>query len=517
MQQAVWGRRATVGWRNGGGGGGGAVVVGERGHRVIPHHPHYNCTSAPSAPKPMFAFNAPTTAAARTVPRATLGGQLARGRAHNSVQHTRFALFSRPQHSLRSHSHRRGYCSQPSHQPLTLPQPCTPPQPLPVRVWLGTCCVLVYGMVVVGGMTRLTESGLSIVQWKPVSGALPPMSQEEWQREFDNYKQFPEYKRINHGLTLEGFKEIFWWEWGHRNLGRVIGLTFVLPYTYFLLRRGYFRSRAAAGPLVWQLPLIGAGIGFQGALGWYMVQSGLEEDVVVPRVSPYRLTAHLASAFALYSGMLWIFMDMCTPRAATIATAATAGGAVTAGAAAHTPLLPGATSAELARFRRFKIGTVASTCLVALTVLAGAFVAGNDAGLVYNEFPLMGGRWIPPELWDLNPAWRNLFENDVTVQFNHRYLGLTTLATILTTWNMGRRLPLPRYVKMPMHLMAGMAGVQVTLGIVTLLSFVQTHVAATHQAGSLTLLTFALWLLHTVKRRRLMGPPPPTAAVVHPK
>eukprot|EP00051_Salpingoeca_urceolata_P016799 m.225534 g.225534 ORF g.225534 m.225534 type:complete len:331 (-) comp18783_c1_seq31:128-1120(-) len=272
------------------------------------------------------------------------------------------------------------------------------------------------------------------------------------------------------GMTLAEFKRIWYMEYAHRMWGRSIGVAFLLPGAYFAAR-GRIQPRFRVPVLV-----LGCLLGFQGVLGWYMVKSGLEHDPQgkhVPRVSHYRLAAHLGSALLLYSGFLWTGL---------------------------THLLPSPTStsgaASLGRFRLASRGMVA---LVFFTALSGAFVAGMDAGLVYNSFPMMGDRWIPEDMWRLKPWWLNFLENDTTVQFDHRVLGVTTVSAVTALWALARPAPLHPRARMAVNALFVMAYAQVALGISTLLWFVPTPLAATHQAGSVTLLSFALWLAHELR------------------
>uniref|UniRef100_A0A8C6NLE2 Cytochrome c oxidase assembly homolog 15 (yeast) n=1 Tax=Nothobranchius furzeri TaxID=105023 RepID=A0A8C6NLE2_NOTFU len=336
--------------------------------------------------------------------------------------------------------------------------------------WLIGCSGLVVGAVVLGGVTRLTESGLSMVDWHLVKEMKPPQSEEEWQAEFSKYQQFPEFKILNHGMTLSEFKFIFFMEWGHRMWGRLVGLAYILPTIYFW-RKGYF-NRSLKGKV---LGLCGF-VFFQGLLGWYMVKSGLEdkpESHDVPRVSQYRLTAHLGSALLLYVASLWTGLTLLLPAHKMVETK------------------------QLMQFRRFAKGTGG---LVFLTALSGAFVAGLDAGLVYNSFPKMADRWIPDDLLAFSPTIKNFFENPTTVQFDHRILGISSLAAITGLYLFSRRMVLPRRAKVAIGLLAAMAYTQVALGISTLLLYVPTPLAATHQSGSVALLTFAIWVLAELRK-----------------
>uniref|UniRef100_A0A665V2C7 Cytochrome c oxidase assembly protein COX15 homolog n=1 Tax=Echeneis naucrates TaxID=173247 RepID=A0A665V2C7_ECHNA len=336
--------------------------------------------------------------------------------------------------------------------------------------WLLGCSGLVVGAVVLGGVTRLTESGLSMVDWHLVREMKPPQSQAEWEAEFSKYQQFPEFKIMNHDMTLSEFKFIFYMEWGHRMWGRLVGLAYILPTVYFW-RKGYF-NRSMKGKV---LGLCGF-VFFQGLLGWYMVKSGLEEKPEshdIPRVSQYRLSAHLGSALLLYCASLWTGLTMLLPEHKIAETR------------------------HLMQLRRFAKGTGG---LVFLTALSGAFVAGLDAGLVYNSFPKMGDRWIPDDLWAFSPTLKNLFENPTTVQFDHRILAISSLTAITGLYLFSRRMVLPRRAKVAISLLAAMAYGQVALGISTLLLYVPTPLAATHQSGSVALLSLAIWVLAELRK-----------------
>ncbi|KAI9001140.1 COX15-CtaA-domain-containing protein [Trametes punicea] len=377
--------------------------------------------------------------------------------------------------------------------------------PPAVGRWLLASAGLVFAVIVVGGITRLTESGLSITEWKPITGVLPPLSRAQWEEEFEKYKATPEFKLLNHSITVDEFKGIFFWEWGHRVLGRLIGVGFVVPLAYFAFRR------RLTSTLPKHLTAMAFLIGAQGALGWYMVKSGLEDSLLetpgaVPRVSQYRLAAHLGTAFVLYAGMfgtgLAAIMDW------RYATKGLWSGLKENGAKWKEIL-------ENPHVRTFSRGVKGLSALVFLTALSGAFVAGLDAGLLYNEFPLMGGRLAPPagELFDPAYAkspdrsdiwWRNLFENPTTVQFDHRCLAITTyVATGLmyaSTLNPALRAILPPLTKRMAASAFAMANVQVLLGISTLLYLVPIPLAAAHQAGSVMLLTTMIHLLVSLRR-----------------
>eukprot|EP00877_Chromochloris_zofingiensis_P011611 jgi/Chrzof1/6703/Cz19g06070.t1 len=338
--------------------------------------------------------------------------------------------------------------------------------------WLGGCSAWVFSMVVLGGVTRLTRSGLSMTDWK-FTGERPPLTKADWEAEFAKYQSSPEFKLLHSHMTVHDFKYIYWMEYAHRMWGRILGLAFVIPGSYFLAR-GYING--ALGGRLGLLFLMG---GAQGLVGWWMVRSGLEEpknQFEVPRVSPYRLTAHLTSAFAIYATLVWTTLSIVTPQAST----ATATHAVQQGA-------------SLLRSRLLPVSV-----LVGITAVSGAFVAGLDAGRAYNTFPLMNGQLIPDDYWAL-PGLCNAFENTAAVQLHHRALAVSTLAAVGYLWATGSKLPLPRPARLLLHATAAMTAVQVTLGISTLLTYVPVSLGATHQAGALTLFTIVLALLHVLR------------------
>ncbi|KAF0975410.1 hypothetical protein FDP41_005404 [Naegleria fowleri] len=352
-----------------------------------------------------------------------------------------------------------------------------------VLVWLSTIGFLVFAIVIVGGLTRLEEGGLSMVDWSPL-GSLPPMTPEEWEAEFERYKQFPEYKKKNEGMTVEEFKYIFYYEYYHRMLGRLIGAVYALPAVFFAAK-GYFsgKNRVLSPATVLG---IGAAIGFQGLLGWYMVKSGLDENHElmkkynsIPRVSQYRLASHLCAAFGIYAMTMWQVFNLAT-RNKPIDT--------------------------FMGSKLFKVAAPIFFSLVFITAASGAFVAGMDAGLVYNEFPLMGGSLVPSDIMVIEPWYKNLFENATTVQFQHRWLATfvgTAIAVFYYTMTRGGRgKQLPKPVKRSLNYLLAVVGLQYTLGITTLLTYVPTSIASAHQTGSLTLFTFALWMAHVAKRIR---------------
>nr|XP_006824222.1 PREDICTED: cytochrome c oxidase assembly protein COX15 homolog [Saccoglossus kowalevskii] len=279
--------------------------------------------------------------------------------------------------------------------------------------WLIICSGMVVGAVVLGGVTRLTESGLSMTDWNLIKGMKPPRSNEEWEAEFKKYQEYPEFKYLHHEMTLEEFKWIFYMEYSHRMWGRAIGLVFALPAMVFW-NRGWL-SKAMKPRVI----IYGSLILFQGLLGWYMVKSGLEEPKTedVPRVSQYRLASHLGSALLLYTLMLWSGLTHLMP----------------------TQNVPAIASKSLPLLRKSAHFALA---MIFTTALSGAFVAGLDAGLLYNSYPKMADKWIPDDILALSPTWRNFFENPTTVQFDHRLLGTTTATIVGLLWFYAKRVPL---------------------------------------------------------------------------
>mgnify|MGYP002725492079 FL=1 len=325
-----------------------------------------------------------------------------------------------------------------------------------VAGWLGICCVLVFAMVVLGGVTRLTDSGLSMVRWEPISGMLPPLNQAAWQAEFDHYRQYPEYQKINAGMSLAAFKRIFYFEYTHRMLGRLIGLVFAIGFVWLWIRKHLSR------PLVPHLIAMFVLGGLQGLLGWYMVKSGLVE---IPHVSQYRLTAHLGLAISVYLYMLWVLFKLLESRSAPVVSRG---------------------------LRRASLGL---GVLVFVTVLSGGFVAGLKAGHAFNTFPLMAGQWIPPGYLALDPIWRNFFENIATVQFNHRLLAISTFALVLVFVIRVMKDKALQPLHKPTLTLAGVATIQVALGISALLWFVPVALGAMHQAVALILLSVMLYVV----------------------
>jgi cytochrome c oxidase assembly protein subunit 15 len=338
-----------------------------------------------------------------------------------------------------------------------------------VRIWLGIVVFTLFCLVLVGGATRLTDSGLSITEWKPIHGVIPPLSAEEWDEEFRLYQRIPQYQQVNSDMTVDEFKSIFWWEWAHRFLARSIGVVFAVPLLFFWLT-GRIEKR-----LRWPLVGVLALGGFQGFIGWWMVSSGLSKLV---SVSQYRLATHLVMACLIFAACVWIMRGL-SPHSDDVAPAG-----------------------------RAKGGAVLVAVMSLFQIYLGALVAGLDAGLSYNTWPLMDGAAIPGDLFIQQPWWINLFENPKTVQFVHRVGAYLLFA--LALWHMIvllKRAPGTTHARRSV-LLFGLILIQAVVGIATLLMQVQLHLALTHQAGALVVLGFAIahW-------RGFVGEYPPETAV----
>ena len=329
---------------------------------------------------------------------------------------------------------------------------------LALRRWLMASIIAVFFAVAVGGITRLTESGLSITEWKPVSGALPPSDDAAWALELEKFRQIPQASSTHAGITMSEFKWIYWWEWFHRNVARTVGLVFAIPYLVFLVQGRLptsLRVRLAA------LPLLTAG---QGALGWYMVQSGLVERV---SVSSYRLTAHLGLALGILAVAVWTYSELRARSDAELREASQTS-------------------------HGWRTALVAATTLLGITVLSGGFVAGLRGGKVFNEFPLMGGQVVPPGYGMLSPWWANAFENPAAAQFHHRLLAMTVTALVLALAWRARQAALPQMVQRAIFGFAAVITVQLVLGITTLLLAVPIPLGVLHQFTGVLALTAAL-------------------------
>jgi cytochrome c oxidase assembly protein subunit 15 len=334
-----------------------------------------------------------------------------------------------------------------------------------VAAWLFACCFFVFLIIVVGGVTRLTHSGLSIVEWQPLIGTIPPLSEADWLALFEKYKLTPEYRKVNFGMSLQAFKAIFWWEYIHRLIGRLIGLVFFVPLLWFALRRKIDE------PLAWRLAGIFLLGGLQGAMGWYMVRSGLVDD---PRVSHFRLTAHLGLAFLILAAMLWTALGLLHRRAV------------------------GEADAPALTLRRT---TALLVWIVFAVVLTGGLVAGIRAGKAYNTFPLMNGHVVPPEILMLQPWWMNFFYNMATVQFDHRLGAWLLVLLIPILWWRSRAVDLHRRAALAFDLLLVTVCIQFALGIATVLLRVPPALGVAHQAGAVLLFTCAIWVAHETRAR----------------
>jgi cytochrome c oxidase assembly protein subunit 15 len=334
-----------------------------------------------------------------------------------------------------------------------------------VRGWLLAVAATIFLTLVVGGVTRLTESGLSIVEWKPVTGVLPPLSEPEWQSEFTKYQAIPQYRELNRGMSLDQFKTIFWWEWSHRLLARTTGAVFLLPFLFFLWR-GWIPPRLRVR--LWTI--FGAGA-LLGLVGWWMVSSGLSGART--SVSQYRLAFHLTLACGIYAAVLWTAQQVA-PRLPCLAAG------------------------------RLRLAAVAITALMLLQIYLGALVAGLNAGLIYNTWPLIDGALVPDaaRLWFIEPAWRNFFENTLTVQFDHRMVAYTiwfvALLHLANTWRSGS-------AWRGALTLAILVTLQATLGIVTLLHQAALPLALAHQSLAIVVFTFAIVHAERLSHRATLG------------
>lgn len=332
-----------------------------------------------------------------------------------------------------------------------------------IVAWLGVCCALVFAMVVVGGITRLTHSGLSITEWDPIVGAVPPLSESDWNEAFARYQQTPEFREVNRDMTQDEFKRIFRWEYSHRLLGRAIGIAFLVPYLWFLARHRIPRGYA------WPLAGIFALGALQGVVGWLMVASGLVSD---PHVSQFRLAAHLGLALAIFAAMLWTALSLALPANA---------------------------DPRNARVRAGRRGALTIVGLVFAMALLGALVAGTRAGFAYNTFPSMNGYVVPPEIMMLAPWWKNFFWNMATVQFDHRAGGwLLAFAVPLLWWRL-RGPAIPPRARRGATALVAMLALQLALGVATLVNAVPLPLAALHQAGAVIVFALALGIAHALR------------------
>lgn len=333
-----------------------------------------------------------------------------------------------------------------------------------VGIWLAICALMVFIMMQVGAVTRLTDSGLSMTEWRPLIGWLPPLTQVEWDRVFEMYRNTSQYELMNAGMTLSEFKSIFWWEYFHRLFGRLIGVTYALPFFWFLWRKQVAPDHKKH---LWFLLVLG---GLQGVIGWWMVKSGFVNRV---EVSQYRLAVHLGLAVFILGYLFWMSFSCLCP-------------------------IEDGRKAVIRSFRR--VGALAHVAIF-FTVISGAFVAGLNAGLVYNEWPLMGGQFIPDDYLANSPLWLNLFENESAVQFNHRILAYITIFAVAWLWIWSRFQDLAPRARLSVNALAGMLVIQVGLGISTLLMFVPVPLAAAHQGGAAITFVLSLWVMKELRGR----------------
>ncbi len=318
-------------------------------------------------------------------------------------------------------------------------------------------------MVVIGGITRLTHSGLSMVEWNPIIGSIPPMSDADWQIPFDKYKQTPEYQIINNQFSLEEFKSIYWWEYIHRFLGRTIGVVFLIPFFYFWSKKRFDKSLLKK---MFVLLALGA---LQGVLGWYMVYSGLQKE---PHVSHYRLAAHLISAFTVFGFTFWYALNLLYPQAIE----------------------------ENNIIKQVKRLSVIMFGIIVLQIIYGAFVAGLKAGLFYNTFPKMGTKFIPETVTSFDPFYKNLIENPSGVQFIHRTIAYLAVIIVLFTWETIRKMELTKLQRRASNFMLGVVFVQFLLGIITILYAVPVTMGVLHQTGAFFLFASSLFFMHSLRK-----------------
>jgi heme a synthase len=339
-----------------------------------------------------------------------------------------------------------------------------------LRLWLWSVAAMTFVVLVVGGITRLTQSGLSIVDWQPIMGVVPPLGEAQWQEAFDRYREFPEYQRLRQGMSLDEFKFIFFWEYLHRLVARLIGLVFLVPFIFFWVR-GWF-SR----PLFTRSLALFALGGMQGVLGWLMVQSGLVDR---PAVSHYRLAAHLSLAFVIFGYAVWLARDLALP--------------------AVRRTVPAATRALMLR------GLAVVGVLLCVQIVYGAFVAGLKAGFTYNTFPLMAGKLVPPGFLSYDPPLLGMLQHPGAVQWIHRVLGTLLGVAALVFFLRVRRAPVDRAARRLNAAFAGLIGAQYLLGVATLLLFVPVALGVAHQA--LAMVVFGVWViwLHRVHNSEAAG------------
>ncbi len=341
-----------------------------------------------------------------------------------------------------------------------------------IAIWLFVLAGFVFLMVVLGGATRLTHSGLSMVEWRPITGWLPPLTEAEWQRTFAAYQDYPEYQKINAGMTLEAFKGIFWLEYVHRLTGRLMGVVFLLPFLVFLLRRQIDR------PLGLRLAFVFFLGALQGGLGWLMVKSGMVDR---PDVSQYRLVAHLTAALLIYGLILWTALGLLAPPQP-----------------ARLQAQPGP--------RPLFLAAVGTSVLVLLTIIWGGFVAGTDAGFAYNTFPLMDGELVPSLILPYHPLYVNFFEDVTTIQFTHRLLATVVLIAAIGLFISCRTMRAEARVRRVAGLLLLAIAAQYSLGAATVLMAVPVPLGVAHQGGAVVVWSFSLWLTFVLRPGAAVAP-----------
>lgn len=326
-----------------------------------------------------------------------------------------------------------------------------------IIIWLVFVCLMIFAMVIIGGITRLTDSGLSMVEWKPLMGAIPPLTETEWLRVFDLYKQYPEYQKVNSGMDLSEFKFIFFWEYFHRLFGRLIGVVFFIPYVYFLLKKKIEKNLNKKLFIAFVLG------GLQGLMGWYMVKSGLIDR---PDVSHFRLAAHFGLALTIIGYIFWIILGQIN-----------------------------ISDQKLIYYPKLFWALAALLLILSIQIVYGAFVAGLDAGLAYNTFPTMGNNWVAQKAFTYAPLWKDFVENSATIQFIHRTLGWLVLLLTGFIFVSGRKVTNKTQKNSLFHLLM-MVALQFTLGVMTLVYMVPISLASAHQAGAVILLILTLKALY---------------------
>ncbi len=326
-----------------------------------------------------------------------------------------------------------------------------------IIIWLLIVCIMIFTMVIIGGITRLTDSGLSMVEWKPILGAIPPMNEVEWNRVFDLYKNYPEYQKVNSGMTLSEFKFIFFWEYFHRLFGRLIGVVFFIPYLYFVIRK---KVPKTLNTKLFIAFILG---GLQGLMGWYMVKSGLVDR---PDVSHLRLAAHFGLALIIIGYIFWIIFGQIIQ-----------------------------TNEDFTFYPVIYKSLFALTILLSIQIVYGAFVAGLDAGLAFNTFPKMGNHWIAETAFTMKSFWKDLIENNATVQFIHRTMGWLILIITTVVLFLGKSVT-NKVQKNSLRYLLAMVFIQFVLGVLTLVYLVPLSIASMHQAGAVILLVLTLRALH---------------------